>query len=123
MRDYRGKRLDGKGWVYGWYVKDSHGKHRIYWEPFDGALTYHFVDPATVGRVSDFRMAVGDIVMESPNGHIGLVIEEYGNFHIKWNDSYSNEFSWHDIVSDRLRRIEIIGNIHDNPELMESNNE
>jgi len=63
MRDYRGKRKDGKGWVYGWYFEDKNcggivGKtcgfiipHGAMVDDIDKAL-YGFVEviPETVGQ-------------------------------------------------------------------------
>ena len=44
---FRGQKINTKEWLYGYFVKDPHGKCRIYWMPFDDAYsnTYHFVIP------------------------------------------------------------------------------
>jgi hypothetical protein len=49
---FRGQRIDNDEWVYGYYVKDPKGNHRIYYKPFEEASsnTYHFVKPETVGQ-------------------------------------------------------------------------
>ena len=49
---FRGQRTDNNEWIYGYYVKDPKGEHRIYWKPFDGATsnTYHFVKPESVAQ-------------------------------------------------------------------------
>lgn len=67
---FRGMRMDGNGWVYGHYVIDPKGCHRIYWKPFEEATsnTYHFVKPETVGQFSGLvdrngvKIFEGDIV-------------------------------------------------------------
>ena len=40
-----------------------------------------------------------------------------GNFFVNWGDW--PDWSWDEMVSDHMRRIEIIGNIYENPELLE----
>lgn len=54
---FRGQRIDNKEWVYGFYVVDPKGGHRIYWKPFDEATsnTYHFVIPETVGQYTGLK--------------------------------------------------------------------
>jgi hypothetical protein len=36
---FRGKRIDNNEWIYGYFVIDPKGGHRIYWKPFDEATS------------------------------------------------------------------------------------
>jgi len=51
--NFRGQRIDNNEWVFGYYVKDPNGGHRIYWKPFDDASsnTYHFVKAESIGQM------------------------------------------------------------------------
>jgi len=48
--EFRGQSINNNEWIYGYYVKDPKGEHRIYWKPFDDASsnTYHFVKPESI---------------------------------------------------------------------------
>lgn len=47
---FRAKRIDNNELVYGYYVKDQQGRHRIY----STSNTYHFVNPETIGQFTGF---------------------------------------------------------------------
>lgn len=140
MRDilFRGKRRDNGEWVYGWYaptfVSDSRGPHMamITAEPYEYvhigyddslASTRHYaVDLNTVGQYTGLldkngkELFEGDIVLGKDQlvreleirGYIG---HQNGSFVIVGD--IITHYRWIDY------EVEVIGNIHDNPELLE----
>ena len=114
---FRGKRIDNGEWFYGFLnisVEDGQAyiaSGYLYKGSFDG----YWVDPETVGELLGFCIHEGDIVEDSVSGHIGVI--DYVDY--SWGMSPPYEAK--DFVDLVLRnRLEIIGNIHDNAELMES---
>jgi hypothetical protein len=59
---FRGYRTSTKEWVYGYYVKDPQGKHRIYYQPFDKASsnTYYFVEEDSVSQFTGIKDIDGE---------------------------------------------------------------
>ena len=133
---FRGKRMDNREWVYGYYVIDPKGRHRIYWQPFDEATshTYHFVIPATVGQFTGLKDRNGKEIYEGdivefiywPEGinrrHIGIVsLDQYRNWCLKISEEKIKEFKYSNgrfHIDNAVLYGEVIGNIHDNPELL-----
>ena len=60
----------------------------------------------------------GDIIEEQPNGRIGVIKKDMGNFCVVWDDGYP-DWSWSEMCYDHMDRIEVIGDIYRNPELLE----
>jgi hypothetical protein len=113
---FRGKRVDNGEWVYGCYVIDPKGQHRIYWKPFEDATsnTYHFVNPDTIGQFTvittkDTTKIFEHDIVKSDKG-TGVVMFQNGCFILQQHER-------HYLLGD-LRQVKIIGNIHDNPELL-----
>ena len=122
---FRGKRLDTGGWVEGAFcMKDCDNpfgemvdRHSIikYDEPCSGF--WFRVDPETVGQFTGLKdkngkkIFDGDIVKAKNRLHDGVeheakVVAEIDDFYLLWCIKHSIE-------------TEVIGNIHDNPELLE----
>ncbi len=118
---FRGKSLDDGGWVYGGLIRDCNGKPMIHLAGYDAAgigfETRHRVDEKTIGQltgeIDKYGKSVweGDRVLaEGLNGVI-LTLEigrgKRGFIQIDEEDGY--------IYADWFFKLEIIGNIHDDP--------
>ena len=133
----KGKTYDGM-WVEGAYYHakkyygDPDDKHCIIPTAesldYEQALEYFIVDPATVGRYTGLkdrdgkRIFEGDIVKAqddlifSPfcDGLVGKVVYSEAAFFIEPKDPTKSEYLFNECAV-----YEVLGNIHDNPELME----
>lgn len=109
---FRGKRVDNCEWVYGNYV----------WFTGNGFKEHHKVIPESVGQYTGLvdkngvGIYEGDIVRQTHFGNeIEFVLFEDGCFVVK------SDYTLTSIISDfKKEKIEVIGNIHDNPELLKT---
>ena len=121
---FRGKRKDNGEWVCGNYgFNDTFTTENHY--IFQNKAWEFFVDPATVGQYTGLtdkngkKIFEGDIIGFYIDGK--LVVDgfvEYGQFNCT---CCNGVYGWH-IVAGDIRWVEdyeVIGNIHDNPELLE----
>ena len=122
---FRGKRLDNGEFIEGSLTVDCHGNCCIYRPlnvPIGGGFQYFDVDKEAVGQFTGMtdkngtRIFEGDIVRESFKGH-GRI------YHVFWDDDYfafrakGEDITYHlDEISQS--HCEVIGNIHDNKELL-----
>ena len=144
---FRGKRTDNGKWVKGYLYITHIGSHEI--GSYDAEinierLTFDVI-PETVGQYTGLtdkngkRIFEGDIVRatieraercQSPRiengvigydciGMIGLILYKDKNGENVWSDFF-NELSLSGLIEDYY--FEIIGNIHDNPELLGGEN-
>lgn len=131
---FRGKIKDSNDWVEGAYYKRT----EYYGEPseehyiitttedlsYDQALDYYNVIPETVGKYTGFKDMNGKMIFEGDivHNHIGdkkivdCVIFENGCFCMD-RQAFNYEFTYQD-----TSKFEVIGNIHDNPEILENVN-
>lgn len=122
---FRGKRVDGAAWVYGVPWEAVNGTGLWYMsgpQQFDGEtiMAHIQVDPATVGQYTGKDVKSGKVFQDD----IGKSID--GLFLVLWSEEkaayimqfydYPNEQLYLEEMWDDA---EIIGNIHDNPELLE----
>ena len=65
----------------------------------------------------------GAIIKEILNDYIGVVKigQDTGNFYVDWKTASPayTEWSWDDMIDNGMERIEVIGHILENPELLE----
>lgn len=116
---FRGKRVDNREWVEGYYVKDPQGNSKIYWQPFkeSSSNTYHKVIPETLGQCTGKEDKHGNLVYEGDkvdDHFVGIGIILWGEF--GWKISYQNSTvgkHFGDFLDSEWAAIEIIGNAHD----------
>lgn len=116
---FRGKRVDNGEWAYGSYV------HIV---QYKGSTDYiadeepdqYVVIPETVGQYTWLTDKNGVKIFEGDIIHGNL-----GNFVVRWSDNISGfvtgekERTHPCMNCGAMKRYEVIGNIYDNPELME----
>lgn len=120
---FKGKRIDNGQWVEGSYchaekLDRSGDEHFIIEYSANGSS--HRVDPVTVGQYTGKVVKTGKVF----DGDIGKSID--GIFLVYWDDEKAafvmrfNEYPYETLYLEEMwDDAEIIGNIHDNPELME----
>lgn len=115
---FRGKRANSRGWAEGLLFHHCEKSSSIWSDELDRAV---WVDPETVGQFTGLtdkngnRIFEGDIVRWPGLKEVGIV--QYGEFNCSCCDGV---FGWHFGTED-IRchdSYEVIGNIHDNPELL-----
>lgn len=126
---FRGKRLDNGEWVYG-DLEYNRAKNiaRIHTYDEDGEyLIQHSVDPATVGQFTGLLNKNGKEIYEGDILMLGS--SDAGICEVKWNESqlaFCIRFYYERNLGRRPlgawardgKNIAILGNIHDNPELL-----
>lgn len=127
MRPYRGLTKEGNKWVYGWYLHrhesdwDGHDKyiHQIHTKEWNEFIE---VIPETVGQSTGRKdKNKTDLYQDD------IVRKHHKNYRVDWNVKGFWELQrsgdwWlalHKIDSEKLERI---GNIHQNPKLLEQDN-
>lgn len=119
---FRGKRVDNGEWVYGYFWSNDVGNSfiRVTKENDEIVLKDYEVSPETVGEYTGLtdkngnRIFEGDIV-KLFNEYVAVIIFENARLLVKY-EGYNLQFSLEDSPN-----IEVIGTIHDNPELLEDN--
>ena len=108
---FRGKRLDNGVWITGGY-HGSCGRHFIF--PLPIVPPRIQVDPSTVGQFTGLLDTNGKRIFE---GDELLVIRHKGDF--KYNCVVMDIRNLPELMfGSSVESIEVIGNIHDNPELL-----
>ena len=128
---FRGKRLDNGEWVYGDFVNDWSNQNTKPSKTIYNNIGKYVVIPETIGQYTGLtdkngtKIFEGDIVKYKDYSYDDGIKDGVGK--IKYYQSsasycicteriYINSF--HEIVEED---VEVIGNIHDNPELLQDN--
>lgn len=124
MIKFRGKSLIGE-WVYGWLVIQPDGT--TYISQYFKRGEWIQINPKTVGQYADVpnrddtEFCEGDIIRVpdyNPDYHIQQIVFKDGAF-CGYNDKKHCKWTYLDVIVRANQTAEVIGNIHDNPELME----
>ena len=127
---FRGKRIDDGEWIYGHYVHQC-GADMIYFPngvDYECGFDYYHIDPETVGQCTGLtdkngkKIFEGDIICTDLARPYLIVEFRDGCFMFNCNDGGED---YYDIMLPIRKEAqtqyeygEIIGNIHDNPELL-----
>lgn len=120
---FRGKRLDNGEWVVGSYIeaenRDRSIAHQII--PYKAGLVVREVDPATVGQYTGLKdkngkeIYEGDILLDE-SGTYAVVGYSMGAFYVDFGEGFDLQY-----FAECIHEIcEVVGNVHDDPELLET---
>ena len=134
--------MDSGEWVEGFYTCFNGDEHRIYTGYSETDCGDHYPDwfnvlPETVGQFTGLtdkngkKIFEGDIVSTKyklGRGHY-YVFEVYYNENLchfaltinRGSYTKNKQYDWLQLTSLKANKIEVIGNIHDNPELLKGN--
>jgi len=118
---YRGKRVDNGEWAYGCHSYSGDGRHTIdVINNLDEYEEMHVIDPATLGQCTGLPDCNKKLIFE---GDICRIQDYECNYVVEWIGA-----AWFLIIKDSdfdnewlyqyAEECFIIGNIHDNPELL-----
>lgn len=123
---FRGKRTDTGEWVYGVYMAHGCYGHTIFNQNLeDGTLQGFEVIPETVGQDTGLKDKNGKKIFEGDILHKEFYIGWYVGYEngafrrIPLNDVQRINWKHHTLHQEGLETWEIIGNVHDNTELVE----
>lgn len=123
---FRGKRVDNKKWVHGWFVGYSEAMGYIYGDYVDKDEVWQ-VDPATVGQFTGLvdksgkEVYEGDVVCAFNGKYIGEVFYQAPEFAIQ--NFKELRLNFFEQMPNGDLNFGVIGNKWDHPHLLEPKNE
>ena len=124
---FRGNQVNDGMWIQG-YLFQCWGRAYILWGMTNDTPTMHEVIPETVGQFTGLvdrdgeRIFEGDILgFAIRHSSKGTVVYDYSGFSFVWDEDTARvkkEIKMEWIPTNVSTMWEVIGNIHDNPELL-----
>ena len=129
---FRGKSIDSNEWLYGVLVHPSDMERCAILVNDRESCDECEVDPCSIGQFtclcdsSGKEIYEGDIIRWYVNNLLYVVTFESGMFYAsikECNEGMLGGFPLHQLTEYDYGKCEIVGNIHDNPELLKGGNE
>lgn len=120
---FRGKRKDNEQWVEGYYIRDlTHDKHYIFQSMLEKQKAYknwdyYEVYHKTVGQWTGLEDMHGERIFDGDIVQSACDINEVKMMKACW--IIYNRGDW-DFLCTNAKSIHVIGNIHDNTEILET---
>lgn len=119
---FRGKRVDNGGWAYGSLIIETNpfDKDMVMTHIYDNFYNEILVDPRTIGQYTGLCDRNGTKIFEGDILHAAQ-----GDFVVRWSESICSFVAGEKerirpcVNSGTMNCCEVIGNIFDNPELLE----
>ena len=126
---FRGKNIKGNGLVYGylsWADEILVDRESEFGKSLNLSTSKVYdIDPTTIGQCTGLRDRNDRLIFEAdivkclkPAGHSSTGIVKYITEHARWEYWHAKQKEGFPIISDSYN-LKIIGNVHDNPELLE----
>ena len=120
---FKAQRVDNLEWIYGYYVKDPSGFHRIYLQPFSDSTsnTYYFVIEDTIvqftGLLDKYKKEIyeGDVI-EHEGDHVCIIVFDSGAFKMKYIKGSETGITRYISYSAQFCRV--VGNVFENQDLL-----